>query len=212
MCRQILEPIKQQWYYPAQQHKIASNKKKTYIGVTYTKGLSESFENVCGRHGIKVFLEDKNIKTSWWLPKTKILLPKREGWYTDSSTTGWNVMTNISKNPQHFGRGSKNTQRPPPNITGHTTTTDNFSIVKREDQYLTRTTKESIYIKVNNPSLNKNIGKYHLPHTWGEVLLNTLRTQNNHPYNSGHSITKGSTKSNSTSLVCIVKRNIACTT
>ena len=26
---------------------------------------------------------------------------------------------------------------------------------------------------VNNPFLNRNIGKYHLPHIWDEVLLNT---------------------------------------
>ena len=32
--------------------------------------------------------------------------------------------------------------------------------------------KESIYIRVNNTSLNRNIGKYHLPHIWNEVLLN----------------------------------------
>ena len=32
--------------------------------------------------------------------------------------------------------------------------------------------KEAIYIRVNNTSLNKNIGKYHLPHIWDEVLNN----------------------------------------
>ena len=32
--------------------------------------------------------------------------------------------------------------------------------------------KEAIYIRVNNPSLNRNIGKYHLPHIWDEVLIN----------------------------------------
>ena len=37
---------------------------------------------------------------------------------------------------------------------------------------LLRTTKEALYIRVNNPSLNRNIGKYHLPHIWDEVLLN----------------------------------------
>ena len=35
-----------------------------------------------------------------------------------------------------------------------------------------RTIKEALYIRVNNPSLNRNIGKYHLPHIWDEVLLN----------------------------------------
>ena len=42
----------------------------------------------------------------------------------------------------------------------------------REDQNLLRTIKEALYVRVNNPSLNKNIGKYHLPHIWDEVLHN----------------------------------------
>ena len=36
-----------------------------------------------------------------------------------------------------------------------------------------RNIKESIYIRVNNPTLNKNIGKFNLPHMWDRVLLNT---------------------------------------
>ena len=57
-------------------------------------------------------------------------------------------------------------------ISGHSVTIDNFSIVGREDQNLLRTIKEALYISVNDPSLNKNIGKYHLQHIWDEVLYN----------------------------------------
>ena len=32
--------------------------------------------------------------------------------------------------------------------------------------------KESIYIMVNNPTLNRNIGMYNLHHIWDRVLLN----------------------------------------
>ena len=32
---------------------------------------------------------------------------------------------------------------------------------------------ESIYIRVNNPALNNNIGKFNLSHIWDRVLLNT---------------------------------------
>ena len=59
------------------------------------------------------------------------------------------------------------------NTTGHNLTIDNFGIVGREDQNLSRLIKEALFIRVNNPSLNSNIGKYHLPHIWDEVLLNT---------------------------------------
>ena len=58
------------------------------------------------------------------------------------------------------------------NITGHSISVDNFNIVGREDQNLKRTIKETLYIRVNNPSLNRNVGKYHLPHIWDEVLYN----------------------------------------
>ena len=58
------------------------------------------------------------------------------------------------------------------NISGHSTTINNFTVVGKEEQNLSRLIKESMFIRVNNPSLNKNIGKYHLPHIWDEVLVN----------------------------------------
>ena len=58
------------------------------------------------------------------------------------------------------------------NTTCHTTKLENLSIVGRGDQNLIRLMKEAIYIRVNNPSLNKNISKYHLPNIWDEVLFN----------------------------------------
>ena len=60
------------------------------------------------------------------------------------------------------------------NTSGHSVTIDNLSMLGRADQNLMRTIKEALYIKVNNPSLNRNIGKYQLPHIWDEVLLNIL--------------------------------------
>ena len=57
--------------------------------------------------------------------------------------------------------------------TGHNTTDTSFKIIGREDQGLARTIKESIYIRVNNPTLNCNIGKYILSHIWDRVLFNT---------------------------------------
>ena len=38
---------------------------------------------------------------------------------------------------------------------------------------LARNIKESIYIRVNNPTLNNHIGKFNLSHIWDRVLLNT---------------------------------------
>ena len=58
------------------------------------------------------------------------------------------------------------------NTTGYDISIDNFSIVDREDQNFSRSIKEAICIRGNDPSINKNIGKSQLLHIWDEVLVN----------------------------------------
>ena len=48
-----------------------------------------------------------------------------------------------------------------------------FTIINREAQGTTRTIKEAMNIQVNDPSLNRKLGKYSLPHLWNEVLQAT---------------------------------------
>ena len=58
--------------------------------------------------------------------------------------------------------------------TGHNIADSSFNIIGREDHGQARTIKESIYIRVNNPTLNQNIAKYNLSHICDRVLFNTL--------------------------------------
>ena len=89
----------------------------------------------------------------------------------------------MGESSRTFGERFKEHQKAPSpiynhgNITGHEIGIENFSIVGREDQNLMRTIKEALYIRVNDPSQNRNVGKYHLPHSWGEVLFNTLEVK-----------------------------------
>ena len=76
---------------------------------------------------------------------------------------------------------------------GHSTNPENFTITGRENHSLDRTIKESIYIRVNNPTLNRNVGKYNLHHIWDKVLFNTpdlkISNDNGHAHRtsfSGH--------------------------
>ena len=57
------------------------------------------------------------------------------------------------------------------NVTGHTTSVETFMIIGREGHNMARAIKDAIYITVNNPTLNGNIGKYNLPHIWYKVLF-----------------------------------------
>ena len=85
----------------------------------------------------------------------------------------------IGESSRVFGERFKEHQKAPSpifvhtNTTGHNINIDNFSIVGREDQNLKRAIKEALFTRVNNPSLNRNIGKLHLSHIWDEVLFNT---------------------------------------
>ena len=83
----------------------------------------------------------------------------------------------IGQSGRTFAERFREHMRAPSPIHGHYNTTshevplDNFSIVGREDQSMIRTPREAMLIKVNDPSVNRNIGKYQLPHIWDEVLV-----------------------------------------
>ena len=112
-------------------------------------------------------------------PRIKIQSLKEVGSYTDSNATGLCAMKSIlGSQLETLGeRLKEHLKAPSPihdhiNISGHTVSIEDFSILAREDQNLLRTIKETIYIRANNPSLNRNVGKFHLPHIWDEVPLN----------------------------------------
>ena len=63
------------------------------------------------------------------------------------------------------------------NSSGHEISMENFQIIGREENSLARTIKEAMYIRVNNPSLNRNIGKHNLPHIWGQRSVYNPRTK-----------------------------------
>ena len=74
----------------------------------------------------------------------------------------------ISKSARTFGKRFKEHLKVPSpineccNIIGQHASMGNLSIVGRESQHLTRTIKETVFVRVNNPSLKRNIGKYQL--------------------------------------------------
>ena len=86
----------------------------------------------------------------------------------------------IGETGRTLGERRKEHLKQPSHIHGHSQTMghpiedQNFNIIGREDWGKARTIKESIYIRVNNPTLDQNIGKYNLNHIWDRVLFNTL--------------------------------------
>ena len=153
---------------------------KPYIVIPYHQGLSESYKNICKRYGIDVHLKGGHtIKDHLMAPKDKDPLLKK------SRVIYRYKCDRVDCDDEYIGESARNFEErykehlkaPSPiydhhNISGHDVTVDDFTILGREDHSLLRTIKEALYIRANNPSLNRNIGKYHLPHIWDEVLCN----------------------------------------
>ena len=154
---------------------------KGHIVIPYTQGLCESIKKICGRYGIQThFKGGRTIKNLLVSPKDKDPMVNQSGaiyWY-QCGDLGCDDEY-IGETSRTFGERYKEHPKAPSAIhhhssqTGHTTNQNNFQIIGREGQNLARNIKESIYIRVNNPSLNNNIGKSNLSHIWDRLLLNT---------------------------------------
>ena len=55
---------------------------------------------------------------------------------------------------------------------------ENCQIIDREENSMARTIKEAMYIRVSNPTLNRNIRKYNFPTHLGQSSVYHPRTQN----------------------------------
>ena len=151
------------------------------VVIPYTQGKAKGFKNICGKYGIQIhFKGNTTIKQLLMKPKDQDPKDKK------SEIIYSYQCTNIACNEEYIGETARTLGErckehlkhlSPIHVhiqqTGHTIEDSSFSIIGREDQGQARTIKESIYIRVNNPNLNQNIGKYNLSHIWDRVLFNT---------------------------------------
>ena len=128
---------------------------KSFITVPYNKGLSESFKNICKRYGIQVhFKIGMTLKDELVAPKDKDYITKKSGIIYRFKCDRLECDEEyIGETSRTFGERIKEYLKAPSpiydhsNTTGHTTLLENFSIVDREEQNLSRLIKESIFIR-----------------------------------------------------------------
>ena len=145
----------------------------------YTQKIGESLKNICKKHGVDVhFKGSQTLKNILVSPKDKDRITIKNS-VIYSYTCGMIDCNEeyIVESGRIFGERYKEHLKAPSPIflhqsnSHHVTTLDNLKIIGREDNSLARTIKESMYIRVNNPYLNRNIGKYNLPHIWDKILF-----------------------------------------
>ena len=140
-----------------------TNEVKTmdHIVIPYTQGLCESIKKICSRYGIQThFKGNGTIKNLLVSPKDKDSMVNKSGviyWFQCGDLTYDDEY--IGGTSRTFGERFREYLNEPSPIhnnsinTGHPTTQDNLQIIGREDHDIARTIKESIYIRVNNPTL-----------------------------------------------------------
>ena len=152
-----------------------------HIVMPYIQGLGESIKHICTKYGIQTYFKgNSTLRQILVRPNDKD--PKEKASrvvysYQCGTIDCWEEY--ISETSRTLGKHYKEHLRElspiqaHSQLTGHQLSPDNFNILDREGQDLTRLIKESFYIRVNNPTLNRNIGKFQLNHIWDRVLFDT---------------------------------------
>ena len=134
--------------------------------------------NICRRYGVEVYFKGgRTIRDILVHPKDKDTILKKSGVIYKYSCGRVDCGEEyIGESGRTFGERYREHMRSPSpimdhhNTTGHEVSLENFTIVGREDNNIARNIREAIFIRVNDPSLNRNIGKFQLLHIWDEVL------------------------------------------
>ena len=133
--------------------------------------MCESCRNICRKHGVEMYFKGGHtIRDHLMHPKDKENILQKSGVICrfrcgrvdcDEEYTGESGRTFEERFREHMKAPSPIHDH---NITIYEVSLENFSIVGRKDQGIARTIKEAILIRVNDPSLNRNICKFQLPY------------------------------------------------
>ncbi len=155
-------------------------KRNSYVVMDYVKGLSERIRDIFKRKGTQVYFKGSNtLRNILVSPKDKdpkgskqdviyhipCSYPSCNACYIGETgrTLVERLRDHVSDNNSAVKRHHLDTGHPLPNE-------QDIKIVNVESNAFRRKVKEAIFIKVNNPSLNQNIGKFNLPPIYDQLL------------------------------------------
>ena len=137
---------------------------------------------MCGRYGIHAYFKGSNT-----IRNLLVSVKDKDPMVSKSRAIYWFQCGDLSSDDEYkgetsrtFGERYKEHLKDPSCIhqhsahTGHHTSHNKFQIIGSEEYSLARNIKESISIRVNNSTLNRNIGKFNLPHIWVGSYLTSL--------------------------------------
>ena len=151
-----------------------SKKRNITLVVPYMPGTGEKFKKLCKNKGIQVHFKGTNtLRTLLGNPKDKDPKNNQTGIICHYKCPQINCTSAyIGESGRSLGERVKEHFKAPSPIHLHSTTTghpmdpEKFGIVHKEVNNHSRTMKEAIFIHVQDPTLNRNLGKYQLLNIW----------------------------------------------
>ena len=174
----VTTTVQQPPQQPKQQQYNRQPQTKATIVVPYIPNTSEIFKKVCKRKGIQVHFKGSNtLRTALGNPRDKDPKANQTGIIYHYQCPHTNCTSSyIGESGRTLGDRIKEHFKAPSPIhlhsstTGHPMDPNQFSIVHKEVNSQPRTIKEAMFIHVQDPPLNRNLGKYQLPHIWDHLL------------------------------------------
>ena len=165
-----------------QNNRNIQTKTKAHITVPYEEGLSETIKNIGKKYGIEVhFKSGKTLKDELVTPKDKDHITNKSGIIYKFKCDRLECDEEyIGETARTFGERLKEHLKAPSPvydhgaISGHGASINGFGMVGREEHNLSRLIKESMFVRVNGPSLGKGVGRCHLLHVWDGVLVSGM--------------------------------------
>ena len=162
-----------------------SNNRNITIVVPYIWEIEERFKKVCKSKGIQVHFKGTNtLRTLLVTPKDKDS-KLHKSWVIDHFKCPHinSPEAYIGESGRALGERIKEHLKAPfpvhqdSSSTGHLPSPECFNVIHRETQGSSGNIKEAMFICVNDPWLNRNLGKYQLPHVWDNILQDTPALQ-----------------------------------
>ena len=141
-------------------------------------GTSEKFKILCKNKGIQVHYKGTNsLRTLLGNPTDKDPTINQSGIIYHYKCPQINCPSAyIGESGRSLGDRVKEHFKAPSPIHLHNTTTghpmdpEQFNVVHKEVNSHSRTIKEAMFIHVQDPAINRNLGKYQLLHIWDHLL------------------------------------------
>jgi hypothetical protein len=173
-------------------NKDSTVKSRGQIVLPYVKGISEALRRNFNKFGIRVsFKPTRTLRQYLVAPKDKTekkdvtglvyMIPcqgqTQRGICSESyvGETERSLRTRFLEHRRPSSTSSEVSQHIHIESPGHHVDLDKVQVLDREPRYFERGVKEAIYIKANQPSLNKDGGRYRLPNVYDSLIKSNIR-------------------------------------